>query len=280
LNEYEIDFGHHGRTTIIDIAGPPEAPAVMLLHGLGATARLNWAPSFRPLAQHFRVLSLDHRGHGRGLRTRRFELEQCAADAAAAARARRVHRLVAVGYSMGGPIASLLWHKHRGLVDGLVLCATAHDLVPARVARAARLLLPTAAALASWMPGRAHEFMFGDLLRRVESPELREHLEQEVSRHDPASVIQALHQLATFSSHAWLRTIDVPTAVLVMTQDRLVPPDRQYALAAAIPGAQVYEVAGNHLSCVGQPELFVPTLIRACRDVQWRARRAPRQAGI
>jgi 3-oxoadipate enol-lactonase len=130
------------------------------------------------------------------------------------------------------------------------------------------------------MPGRAHEFMFGDLLRRVESPELREHLEQEVSRHDPASVIQALHQLATFSSHAWLRTIDVPTAVLVMTQDRLVPPDRQYALAAAIPGAQVYEVAGNHLSCVGQPELFVPTLIRACRDVQWRARRAPRQAGI
>jgi pimeloyl-ACP methyl ester carboxylesterase len=165
LHEYEVDFGRHGRTTVIDIDGPQTAPAVMLLHGLAATARLNWGPSFRPLAQHFRVLSLDHRGHGRGLRTSRFELQQCADDAAAAARARRVERVIAVGYSMGGPIASLLWHKHRGLVDGLVLCATAHDLVPARVARAARLLLPTAAALASWMPERARELMFGDLLR-------------------------------------------------------------------------------------------------------------------
>jgi 3-oxoadipate enol-lactonase len=223
-------------------------------------------------------LSLDHRGHGRGLRPRRFELEQCAADAAAAARARGVDRLVAVGYSMGGPIASLLWHKHRGLVDGLVLCATAHELVPARVVRAARMLLPTVAALASWMPRRAHDILFGDLLRRVESSELRNHLEQEMSSHDPASVIQAVHRLATFSAHAWLRTIDVPTAVLVMTQDRLVPPARQYALAEAIPEAEIYEVEGNHLACIGKPELFVPTLLRACRDVQRRAGGAPRRA--
>ena len=85
--DHEIQLGRHGSTTVRDIPGPPGAAAVMLLHGLGATVRLNWGPCFRPLSEHFRVLGLDHRGHGSGLRTRRFRLEQCADDAADAARA-------------------------------------------------------------------------------------------------------------------------------------------------------------------------------------------------
>ncbi len=111
----------------------------------------------------------------------------------------------------------------------------------------------------------------------MEPGALRDLLKQEMSRHHPATVIQALHQLATFSSATWLRTIDVPTAVLVMTQDRLVLPHRQYALAEAIPGAEIYEVEGNHLCCVNHPEAFAQTLLRACRDVQKRAGDAPRR---
>ena len=36
-----------------------------------------------------------------------------------------ITNVIAVGYSMGGPIAVLLWQRHRILVQGLVLCATA-----------------------------------------------------------------------------------------------------------------------------------------------------------
>ena len=48
-----------------------------------------------------------------------------------------------VGYSMGGPIAQLLWRRHRDRVDGLVLCAAfpgaltfvaKQELAPQRVA--------------------------------------------------------------------------------------------------------------------------------------------------
>ena len=125
---------------IRDIPGPgPDAPAVLLLHGLGATARLNWGPSFRPLSQHFRVLALDHRGHGKGLRTGRFRLEDCADDAIHAAEALGISRLVAVGYSMGGPIASLAWRRHRERVAGLVLCATSRHFASRTAAHAARL---------------------------------------------------------------------------------------------------------------------------------------------
>src|SRR5215204_3695897 len=90
-----------GRTFVRELAGPPGAPVVVLLHGWTATADLNWFACFRPLAEHYRVIALDHRGHGRGLRsTGPFSLEQCADDVAALAAVLGIDRIVPVGYSM------------------------------------------------------------------------------------------------------------------------------------------------------------------------------------
>lgn len=268
--DHEVQLGRHGSTTVRDIPGPPGAPALMLLHGLGATARLNWGPCFRPLSEHFRVLGLDHRGHGRGLRTRRFRLEQCADDAAAVARARGVERFIAVGYSMGGPIASLTWRRHPQEVVGLVLCASARHFMARRVARAARFGLPSAALLARFAPSAARERLLQRMLARIEHPELRERVFREFAGHDPASVIQATHALSGFSSHDWIGSVDVPTAVIVTTRDELVPPKRQYDLAASIPGAEVFEVEGDHSACVARADLFVPALLAACHSVAQR----------
>ena len=104
------------------------APTVVLLHGLLATADLNWSGSYAALTQHFRVVALDHRGHGRGIRSRgTFRLEDCADDVAAVADVLDLPTFVPVGYSMGGPIAQLMWRRHPDRVEGLVLCATSHN---------------------------------------------------------------------------------------------------------------------------------------------------------
>jgi 3-oxoadipate enol-lactonase len=242
----------------------------MLLHGLGATARLNWGPCFRPLSEHFRVLSLDHRGHGSGLRTRRFRLGQCADDAAAVARARGVEHFIAVGYSMGGPIASLTWRRHPDQVAGLVLCATARHFMPRNVARAARVALPVAAGMARLAPSAARDRLLQRMLARIEHPELRERVHREFQGHDPASLIQATHALSRFSSHDWIGSVDVPTSVIVTSLDELVPRERQVKLAASIPDADVFEVAGDHSACVARADLFVPALVEACRSVERR----------
>ena len=90
-----------------------------------ASAGLNWFQAFEPLSEHYRVVALDHRGHARGLRTwSRFRLADCADDAAAVLDTLGVGPVVAVGYSMGGPIAQLLARSHAGAVSGIVLCAT------------------------------------------------------------------------------------------------------------------------------------------------------------
>ena len=93
-------------------------------------ADLNWWTVYDDLAARGnRVIALDHRGHGRGLRTpEQFRLVDCAHDAAATSRAELGCTWVtAVGYSMGGPITQLLAREHPQLVDGVVCCATAPD---------------------------------------------------------------------------------------------------------------------------------------------------------
>ena len=264
--EHTIEVAGHGDTVVREHAGPEGAPVLMLLHGLGATAALNWGRCYGALSQHFRVLSLDHRGHGRGLRTRRFRLEQCADDAVAAAEALGVKRFIAVGYSMGGPIAALTWRRHPERVSGLVLCATARHFVPRPFARLARATLPIAAQATRRIPRLAHRTMIRRMLARIEHPELRERVERELLGHEPATVVQAADALTHFSSHDWIGEVDVPAAVVITTRDVLVPPARQYKLAASIPGARVFEVDDDHDACV-RDRGFPETLVRACRAV-------------
>lgn len=267
--EHPVDIPGHGQTLVHEVAGPDGAPTLLLLHGLGATANLNWGCCYRPLAQHFRVFAVDHRGHGHGLRTRRFRLEQCADDAVAAAEAIGAKRFIAVGYSMGGPIASLAWRRHRERLCGLVLCATARHFAPRGIARLARASLPVAAAASRLAPRLVRERILQRMLVRIEHPELRDRLYRELLGHEPASVIQAAGALMRFSSHDWIGGVDVPTAVVVTTCDALVPPSRQYELAASIPGARIFEVADDHDACIRRP--FAEALVAACRAVAARA---------
>src|SRR5438270_7563200 len=106
---------------------PGGGPTVMLLHGWMATADLNFWILYSDLVQAgYRVLAIDHRGHGRGLRPLApFRLADCAADAAAALRQLGAAPATVVGYSMGGAIAQFVAREHADVVSGLVLSGTA-----------------------------------------------------------------------------------------------------------------------------------------------------------
>jgi pimeloyl-ACP methyl ester carboxylesterase len=268
--EHQVEIPGQGRMMVREHAGPAGAPVLLLLHGLGATGALNWGRCYGQLQNHFRVLSVDHRGHGRGLRTRRFRLEQCADDAAAAAELLGVKEFIAVGYSMGGPIASLTWRRHPDLVGGLVLCATARHFASRGLSRLARASLPAAAVALRLVPGLVHREATHRMVQSVEHPELRDYVRTELLGHDPATIVQATQAVTSYSSHDWIGAVDVPTAVVVTTLDELVPAPRQRKLAASIPGAEIFEVEADHDACVTSPE-FTPTLVRACHSVAARA---------
>ncbi len=96
-------------------------------------ADLQFFTAYEALATRFSFVTIDHRGHGRGLRSdHRFELEDAADDAAVLVESLGVAPVIAVGYSMGGPVSMLLARRHPHLVRGLVVQATALEWCSSR----------------------------------------------------------------------------------------------------------------------------------------------------
>jgi pimeloyl-ACP methyl ester carboxylesterase len=265
-----VELPGRGRTYIREIQGPRRAPTVVLLHGLGADADLNWFPTYETLGRDYHVIAIDHRGHGRGIRTRRpFRLADCADDVAALCVELGIDRIIPVGYSMGGPITQLLWHRHHDLVRGMALCATASRFGQGTARRLSYAMAPPIAAVARISPRAlpANPIVRQLVASRLNDPALRRWVAERQRRTDPLAIIQAAGSLARYSSASWLGGVDVPTAVVLTQFDRLVPRARQEAMAAAIPGATVHRVLGDHAVCVTRPDLFRPALLEALASV-------------
>jgi hypothetical protein len=110
------------------------------------------------------------------------------------------------------------------------------------------------------------------LRRRLDGAPLERWAVDQLRRGDPGTILQAGSALGAFGSHRWIGEVDVPAAVVVTAQDSLVHPRRQLALAAALPGSEVFPVQGDHGVCVADPGRFVPVLVDACSWVAARAR--------
>jgi len=257
---------------VYDAPGPPDAPVLMLLHGLGASAALNWFPAFEPLARHFRVIAPDHRGHGRSpAGEESFTLAGCAEDAFAVADALGVDRFIAVGYSMGGPVAQLMWRNQPHRIDGLVLAATSRDFGGRMRDRLTFQSVPLALA-ATRLPGSGMVRGLGVALlspRFAEGP-MREWAREELLRGDPRRILEAAAELGRFSSRSWIHDVDVPTSVIVAMNDQLVPVRRQLKLARSIEDSVAAFVDGDHYSVGSAPEDFVPVLVHECLAVHRR----------
>jgi pimeloyl-ACP methyl ester carboxylesterase len=61
-----VETAARGRLVVWDTPGPHGAPTLVLLHGVTLDAESNWGAAVPTLAQSFRVLALDLRGHGAG----------------------------------------------------------------------------------------------------------------------------------------------------------------------------------------------------------------------
>ena len=271
-----VDLPGRGEVFVRDSGPHPGSPPLLLLHGWTATADLNWHACYPHLDRH-RVLAFDHRGHGRGLRGNEpFTLEAAADDAAALLETLGTGPVIATGYSMGGPVAQLLWKRHPHLVSGLVLCATAAVFTGRLSERATFAAFPSAIAMARVLPAQLRLRAAMRLMAGSDSWELRQWACDQISSHDWVRILEAGQAIGRFDSRPWIRDVDVPTAVVVTLNDRIVVPERQLALAAAIRGARLNESRGDHSVVLSSPELFVPPLLDAVAGV--RARLAPPSA--
>jgi pimeloyl-ACP methyl ester carboxylesterase len=267
-----VELPGRGTTFIREVAGPPGAPTLVLLHGLVASGGLNWFQVFGPLSRRFNVVAPDLRGHGRGVRSnRRFTLADCADDVAALLDELDCGPAIVVGYSMGGPVAQLLWKRHPDRVAGLVLCATGTRFVPG-VRERLIFVTAVAAAASGTRAGQALTRVPLDFVRRRIPAVIRRRPQSfrvwaaaEMRRHDWRMVLEAAHAVGTYNSEKWIGEVDVPTAVLVTTEDNAIPPIEQMRLLLAIPHSTMHRIVDGHTVCAKRS--FAGPLMAACTAV-------------
>lgn len=272
--ERRVSLPGRGEIFVRDSIHSSNAPTLLLLHGLGATGLLNWRPVLDSLCRTYRVVVVDHRGHGRGIRIRQpFRLADCADDVAALTESLGIGSFFAVGYSMGGPISQLLWQRHHDRIEGMVLCATACRFASDDRRLASHVISPMLNVAGRVAPRkmiqRAAKAWLSD---SILDPRIRDLVMTEVGSSDPVTVGQAAAAVLRFDSSAWISQVDVPTSIVVTEKDRLVPAKHQRAMADLISGSVTHAIPGDHSVCVTQPGLFRPALEEACASVVRRAR--------
>ncbi|MER6343472.1 alpha/beta fold hydrolase [Streptomyces sp. NPDC001595] len=254
----------------VEVHGPKDAPAVVLIHGWTCSTAF-WAAQLRALAADHKVVAYDQRGHGRSPVSRACSTEALAddLDAVLAATLAPGEKAVLVGHSMGGMtvMAAAERPRVREHAAAVLLCSTGSSNLVA----AATVLPLRAGRLRTWLTGRvlgsrAPLGPVTPLARRIlkygtmgagSHPHMVEacarivHACPRAVRHSWASVLELLDL-----DHG-VRKLSAPTAVVVGSHDRLTPPAQARALVAALPNCVgISELAGlGHMTPVEAPEL-------------------------
>lgn len=244
-----------------------EGPPVVLLHPFPADHEI-WSPVADALATQYRLILPDLRGLGRsevgdGIAT----MERHAADIVRVCERAGVGRAVLAGNSIGGYILFEIWRRYRDRVAGLVLCDTraSADTPEGRASRlqAADSVLKdgTGGFIEAQIPK-----LIGETTRR-NRPDLVERARQMMGRATASGVAAVQRGMAERpDSMPTLKTIEVPTLILLGDEDGLTPVSDAEQMRHGIRGSRLHVVRGaGHYAPFEQPEA-IGRLLRGFLD--------------
>ncbi len=245
---------------------PDGGPTLLLLHGWTASADVQFATIYQALMARYSFVAVDHRGHGRGIRSDQpFQLEDAADDAAGVVRVLGCGPVIVVGYSMGGPLALHVADRHPDIVRGAVLEATALSFATTRIDR---LLWRFVSAMETMMRSRFGAAFARRRLDQVaaaadsEIGPLVPWLAAEMGRGNPRALTEAGRSLRHFEGEPIAARLTLPCAVVLTTSDRSVRPKLQRHMADAL-AATVVELDGGHFSNLLRAEAYASATLEA-----------------
>jgi proline iminopeptidase len=252
----------NGATFRYAIAGEDHEETIVVLHGgRGIGDHRGEFNAYAPLADRYSILAYDQRGCGLSSLTPPYTFEQFADDVEAFRQNLCGGRqIILIGGSFGGMIALTYAVKYgKAALSRLILRGTApshHHEAEAIANFKARIHKATSASL-----GMVDK-MFSDKV--VDDTELRliwlalqplyyenfdpdAALERTRTMHLHAETHNALFAHKDFDLREALPGIDVPTLVVVGSEDWICPPSQSRLIAECVPGAELLEIAGaNH----------------------------------
>ncbi|GAA4113768.1 hypothetical protein GCM10022415_09260 [Knoellia locipacati] len=234
----------------------PDAPTLVLAHGWTLT-RSSWEPVVREVQSHraVRVVTYDQRGHGRSSwgSVREQSIKALADDLAAVIDATApTGPLVLGGHSMGGMTLLAYAGRHteavRERVRGVALLSTTATVEGRREVRGEALAMAVAARVPLLRTG---VFVPGSVLRRLNFGEdaPAAGVRDATRTMGRTSLATTGRYFASIRDHdeteAMAELADVPTHVLVGTEDRLTPVRWARNLHDGIPGSRLTVLPGK-----------------------------------
>ncbi|NUO65704.1 MAG: alpha/beta fold hydrolase [Gemmatimonadaceae bacterium] len=227
---------------------------VILLHGFPHDHTL-WAAQMTGLEGHCRVIAPDLRGFGESVATPPYTIDRYADDVIALMDRLGIERAVIGGLSMGGYIAFSMWRRHRARFRGLMLIDTraGADGDEAKQRRAQQIEVVRRDGVATLAPRLVESSV--SARTRERHPEVVERLLAMMSRQPAEGVAGALQAMTRRAdSTPTLKTIDVPTLIVVGAEDVATPVEDARKMHEAIAGSTLEIIEGaGHLSNLERP---------------------------
>jgi 3-oxoadipate enol-lactonase len=243
-----VALAHH-------VDGPPDAPPVFLAPSLGTTWEM-WDDLASELADRYRVVRFDTRGHGRSpVPPGPCTMLDLASDVEALADSLGVERFAIVGLSLGGAIAQQLAITSPSRITAAVLCCTVPVFGdPSGWLERAELVRSSGmSALAEANKGR----WFNDRFR-AEQPEAVDRMISMITSVDPEGYASCCEALSGFDVRDQLGRIAAPTRVVAGADDPVATVSGCEQMAAAIPGADLVVIDdASHIANLAQPAEFL-----------------------
>lgn len=254
--------------TAYELTGPSDAPAVVLIHGLGLT-RATWDSYVPALSARYRVLRYDLCGHGESaLPDETPSLTVLSEQLSALMDELGIARAALVGFSLGGMINRRFAMDHPARASALVILNSPHE----RGAEAQRLVEERAAATDAGGPAATIdatlERWFTPGFRR-DAPDVVAGIRAGVLANDPENYTKHRQVLAAGVVELIrpVPPITAPSLVMTCENDSGSTPGMSHAIASEIAGARTIIVPGlQHMGLVEQPQLFTGPMLRFLDD--------------
>lgn len=231
-------------------SGPP----VILLHGFPVDSRM-WSAQLDGLSSHHRIIAPDFRGFGRSRHDGPFTLESLADDIHAFAISLGIVPFTLGGLSMGGYVALAYARRYPRTLRALMLIDTKSQ-ADTQDAKDNRNRLITLAR------EKGASAVTDDMLPKLLAPATLDHrpdivkaLREMADNNPPAALAQALAAMRDRPERTdMLKSIAVPTLIIVGEADSATPPEIADAMQKLIPGSQLAVIPGaGHMSPLEQP---------------------------
>jgi 3-oxoadipate enol-lactonase len=242
----------------VQVEGPEGAPVLMLSNSLGTTLRM-WDAQVEPFTKHFRLVRYDRRGHGKsGVPKGPYSMERLGRDVLAVLDAFNIKTINWCGLSMGGMVGQWLGANAPGRVEKLILSNTS-SYFPDKNGWNDRLKFVREKGVAA---------LAGPNMERWFTKGFRERAPQAIARMKEMFVAtpvqgyigccEAIRDMDFRESNT---RINVPTMIIIGSQDPATTPAAGEAIHSQIKGSKVAMIDAAHISNIEQPKVYAETVL-------------------